>query len=134
VSLLSLLRPPRGTGRAGRHGGEDRALEVELFYSLSDPTSMDVLERTRAVADRYGIRVRETLGAIHRYRSWRRGVRAVPTLQVAGRTVWIGDIPDEILERIFRELIQGRSHPARYEVGRRRGVRTAGAHRRATDR
>ena len=79
-------------------------MEIELFYSLSDPASMRTLEKVREYSKRFGIHVRETLATIHRIRAWRRGVRMVPTLQVGGRTVWIGEIPDEILSRIFSEM------------------------------
>ena len=79
-------------------------LKVELFYSLSDPTSVKVRERVRTVSAKYGIEVRETLAPVRRVRSWRRRVKAVPTIQVERRTVWVGSIPDEVLERMFREL------------------------------
>jgi len=79
-------------------------LKVELFYSLSDPTSVKVRKRVRTMSVKYGIGVRETLAPVRRIRSWRRRVKAVPTIQVERRTVWVGSIPDEVLERIFREL------------------------------
>ena len=79
-------------------------LRVELFYSLSDPASLTVRERVRAMSAKYGIDVRETLAPVRRIRSWRRRVKAVPTIQVERRTVWVGSIPDDVLERIFREL------------------------------
>ncbi len=77
---------------------------IELFYSLSDPTSVEVRERMKTLSAKYDIDVRETLASIRRIRAWRCKVKAVPTIQVSGRTVWVGNVPDGVLERIFREL------------------------------
>ena len=87
-------------------------VEVELFFSLSDPDSADVRGRVRALGRKHGIAVRETLAAVHMIRSWRRGVRAVPTLQVARRTVWVGSAPAGVLERIFEELAKSEMAPS----------------------
>ena len=79
-------------------------LKVELFYSLSDPASVDVRERMQVLSAKYGVEVRETLASVRRFRSWRCKVKAVPTIQVSGRTVWVGNVPEGVLERIFRDL------------------------------
>jgi AraC-like DNA-binding protein len=79
-------------------------IRVELFYSLSSPYCDEARKRVREISERYGFTVRETLATVHRLRAWRRGVRMVPTLQINGVTVWIGLPPEDVLERIFREL------------------------------
>ncbi|MCI0497462.1 MAG: hypothetical protein L0Z54_04110 [Thermoplasmata archaeon] len=86
-------------------------LEVELFFSLSDPNSAEVRRRVMILGREHGIAVRETLAAVHRFRSWRMGVKAVPTLQVGRKTVWVGSAPDGVLERIFEELASSNLAP-----------------------
>ncbi len=79
-------------------------LEIELFYSLTAKGNAETYVLVEHFCKVYGFRFRGTIATVHRLRSWRRGVKEVPTIQINGNTVWVGVPPREVLEKIFEEL------------------------------